>query len=225
MPQPPGSFSRRRQGKGFMMSKRRKRRKPARRNFQLRMLMPLYSANAAASSGLRKRIGATGARARISVRCTPETSSITTYCGSFTPTSSDICRLVRTPSKARISHTAIEGTRRSSVPPKPVIKGAVFPIATSIPFPRSRNHVNGCDTTAINKPTNDPQVPGPGFRKPVPKTVAIAYAKVALGAGTACSVDVVIVIVSAFPQFAAIVLGEFLFVEDGVGHDVLFRGP
>ena len=85
--------------------------------------------------------------------------------------------------------------------------------------------MKGCDTTAINKPTNDPHVPGPGFRKPVPKTVAIAYAKVALGAGAAGSVDGVIVFVSVLSQNAAIGLGNILFVEDGVGHDVLLRGP
>src|SRR5580700_10629368 len=50
----------------------------------------------------------------------------------------------------------------------------------------------------------------------------MAYAKRGFAAG---SVDGVIVFVSAFPQRAAIGLGEFLFVEDGVGHYVLLRGP
>src|SRR5215469_549691 len=83
--------------------------------------------------------------------------------------------------------------------------------------------------TATIKPTSEPQVPGPGFRYPVPRAVAMANAMrgfSAAGAGEAvASVDGFIVLVPTLAQRAAIRLGDFFFVKNRFGDDVLFCRP
>src|SRR5271157_5592622 len=126
-------------------------------------------AKAAASLEWKNVAGVlSGARPSISAKCTPEISSITTYCGSLIPANCATSLLLFTPKNASSSHTATEGTRRMNAPSEPESKGASTPTprppSVDKLMPTMMNQVNGCDSTAINNPTSEPQVPGAGFR-------------------------------------------------------------
>src|SRR5579859_1664574 len=86
MPQPRGSASSRRIGYGFQMSNNRNSTNPSSRYFQLSRLKAEYSPNTEASSPAAKCAGSqNGIIPNTNVRCMPDTSSTTTYCGSSLP--------------------------------------------------------------------------------------------------------------------------------------------
>src|SRR5208337_2095259 len=81
--------------------------------------------------------------------------------------------------------------------------------------------------TAMTSPASDPQVPGAGFKYPVPSTVETAKAKrgFPLTGAVAISLDGFIGFPFASTQGATVRFRNLFLVENRVGHDVFFRRP
>src|SRR5271165_3676764 len=204
MPQPPGSFSRRRMGKGFQMSNRRKSRNPNNQAFQLR-------------ADINKTWYVTS---------WPDTSSMTTYCGSFALAHLATSSEASTPTPATQSIAAYVGSEVTQVDLKKVVGPSVAPWSDKIW--RAPSQVS---KTERSIPTADPYVPGPGLRCPTPRTVAMAKASRGFrcvrstAEDTSVSGVIRLVEVEDYGLARGVDFVEVIFVEDGLGDQVFFRGP
>jgi hypothetical protein len=84
-------------------------------------------------------------------------------------------------------------------------------------------------TAGISAPKSEPQVPGPGLRRPTPSAVASASAKRGLLAAVTASGVALLFVVMVFVEIEedrpAFAFDQFLFVENGFGNDVFLASP
>src|SRR5215472_86331 len=169
--------------------------------------------------------------ASTSVRCMPETSSMTTYCGSFAPAYSATREALQTPSHATTTTAISGGTSNKNGTRCP------FSIGTSIPTPPYRNtttatnsrRLMGCVRMAMIIPAREPNVPGTLGMYPAPSAVAIAKANRGfLGSASAAAVALVLGVIGLLEiqsDSLALVFRHLFLVKDRLGDDVLLAGP
>jgi hypothetical protein len=83
--------------------------------------------------------------------------------------------------------------------------------------------------TAVRMPTREPKVPGAVGTKPTPSAVASAKGREKRGLAAGTGLDISVFGVMGTGQIQndglALAVAPFVFVKDGLGDDVLLRGP
>src|ERR1017187_832396 len=184
IPQPPARDSACRAGNGFQMSNKRKSIKPSSKYFQLSAEFSVSKPNgtlAQASFGSLHQTGIAHPSSR--VRCCPDTSSMTTRPGSFTPQNFAVRSALHTPIAAAKSVSTIWQKTNGSMRHGAICKKASSSprLVTLTPSEYMLNAHHG--PSASKRPPRDPHVPGALGRYPSPHAVAIKTANRGLRAG------------------------------------------
>src|SRR5579885_3140598 len=94
---------------------------------------------------------------------------------------------------------------------------------------RARRLVGRKKKRAVRMPTREPKVPGAVGTKPTPSAVASAKGREKRGLAAGTGLDISVFGVMGTGQIQndglALAVAPFVFVKDGLGDDVLLRGP